>query len=72
MKALNFYQHQNLFRSNIKSFGRHNTFYDFTYRAINYFFFYKVLICIAIGIVDPNYQGDDGNYLFEIHQRKQF
>jgi hypothetical protein len=60
--AVNFAHVRTLLRSNLKSFGLRHTLYDLAYKAINHVCLFRVLICMAIGEVDPNYLGAESSY----------
>lgn len=51
-----------LIQSDIKNFGLTNTFYDMTMRAINRITLFKVLKCMQVSAVDPDYLKIDKKY----------
>src|SRR5262245_45265655 len=53
--ATNIFQFRDMVRSDIKNLGLYNTLYDLFYRAANRLLLFRVLRCMAIGIVDSTY-----------------
>lgn len=59
-----YFRVSNVVRSNINSFGFLNTIYDLFYKIANRILLFRVLKCMVISVVDPNYLKSAGQYQY--------
>ncbi len=62
--ATDYYRVSNVVRSNIDSFGLVKTIYDLFYKIANRIWLFRVLKCMVISKVDPNYLKSAGQYQY--------